>query len=181
MILRGTVARPVNWPLRLTLVALALAVLSPFFYSAEAAQKPFVPKPGTIEQRLDRLEKAMQELTEAIRAMRDTDVANAPPMVVKTVPENGATDVDPNLTEIKVTFNKDMQDGSWSWTQRSSKNFPEVTGKPHYIDKRTCVLPVKLEPGTTYFTSLNSAKFGNFRDETGRSAIPYPLTFTTKK
>jgi RNA polymerase sigma-70 factor (ECF subfamily) len=182
MILKKPVSRRVSWPLRVALASLTLVVLAPFLHSVTAAQKTFVPKAGTIEQRLDRLEKAMQELTEAIHAMRETDLENAPPKVVSTVPENGATDVDPGLTEIRVTFNKDMHDGSWSWTQRSDDSFPEVTGKIHYrADKRTCVLPVKLEPGKTYWIGLNSERFHNFKDEGRRPAIPYPLTFTTKQ
>jgi hypothetical protein len=182
MILRGPVSRRVNWPLRVSLLALALVALPPFFHSVEvAAQKPFVPKPGTIEERLDRLEKAMQELTEAIRGMRAEEKADARPKVVKTIPADGAKDVDPSLTEIKVTFDKDMHDGTWSWTQRSDDTFPEVTGKPHYIDKRTCVLPVKLVPGKSYHISINSERFQNFKDEGRRPAIPYPLDFTTKQ
>ena len=38
----------------------------------------------------------------------------APPVVVKTIPAAGATDVEPGLTEIRVTYSKAMQDGSWS-------------------------------------------------------------------
>jgi RNA polymerase sigma-70 factor (ECF subfamily) len=146
-----------------------------------AAPKPFVPKGGTIEERLDRLEKAMQELTQELRAMRSEEAENAPPVVVKTEPADNATNVDPSLTEIKVTFSKDMHDGTWSWTQRSDDTFPEVTGKPHYVDKRTAVLPVKLQPGKSYHIGINSERFRNFKDEGRRPAIPYPLDFTTKQ
>jgi hypothetical protein len=107
-------------------------------------------------------------------------VANSPPVVVKTVPEAGALDVDPSLTEIKATFSKSMTDGSWSWAQRSDETFPG-SGKPHYEkDKRTCVLPVKLEPGRTYLVMLNSDRFKNFKDADGRPAVPYVLVFQTK-
>ena len=41
-------------------------------------------------------------------------VANMPPVVVKTIPQSGDLEVDPGLTEIRVTFSKDMMDGSWS-------------------------------------------------------------------
>ena len=121
------------------------------------------------------------ERTEELRALRSAEQENAAPKVLKTVPEADAKDVDPALTEIKVTFSKDMRDGSWSWTQRNSENYPEVTGKPHYVDKRTCVLPVKLEPGKTYWIGLNSARFANFKDAEGRPAAPYPLSFTTRQ
>ena len=112
----------------------------------------------------------------------DVTLESVPPVVVKTVPEAGAGAVDPKLTEIKVTFSKDMQDGSWSWVTHSKESYPKVDGKPKYLaDKRTCVLPVKLEPGKTYAIWVNSAKFGNFKDPDGRSAIPYLLVFRTKK
>jgi hypothetical protein len=104
------------------------------------------------------------------------------PVVVKTVPEAGVNDVDPKLTEIKVTFSKEMQDGSWSWSTLSQESFPEMNGKPKYLsDKRTSVLPVKLEPNKTYAIWVNSAKFGNFKDISGQSAVPYLLVFKTKK
>jgi hypothetical protein len=112
----------------------------------------------------------------------DVTLESVPPVVVKTVPEAGAGEVDPNLTEIKVTFSKDMQDGSWSWTTLSKESFPNLDGKPKYLaDKRTCVLPVKLEPGKTYSIWVNSEKFGNFKDPDGHSAVPYLLVFKTKK
>jgi hypothetical protein len=107
---------------------------------------------------------------------------SVPPVVVKTVPAAGVGDVNPKLTEIKVTFSKDMQDGNWSWVMISKESFPRVTGKPKYLaDKRTCVLPVKLEPGKTYAIWVNSEKFVNFKDADGRPAVPYLLVFKTKK
>jgi RNA polymerase sigma-70 factor (ECF subfamily) len=90
--------------------------------------------------------------------------------------------VNPKLTEVKVTFSKDMQDGTWSWVTLSKESFPNVDGKPRYLlDKRTCVLPVKLEPGKTYAIWVNRKKFGHFKDAKGRSAVPYLLVFRTKK
>ena len=108
----------------------------------------------------------------------------APPVVVKTVPEAGADEVDPKLEEIKVTFSKDMRDGSWSWSSFGKENFPKIKdgGKPKYLaDRRTAVLPVKLEPGKTYALWLNSEKFQNFKDADGGPAVPYLLVFKTKK
>ena len=112
----------------------------------------------------------------------DVTLESVPPVVVKTVPEAGAAEVDPKLTEIKVTFSKDMQDGTWSWAMLSKESFPTMDGQPKYLkDKRTCVLPVKLEPGKTYAIWLNSDKFENFKDADGRPAVPYLLVFKTKK
>jgi hypothetical protein len=112
----------------------------------------------------------------------DVTLKSVPPVVVKTVPAAGAEDVDPKTTEIKVTFSKDMEDDTWSWTTLSKESFPKVTGKPKYLkDKRTCVLPVKLEAGKTYAVWVNSEKFENFKDADGKSAVPYLLVFKTKK
>jgi hypothetical protein len=108
---------------------------------------------------------------------------NSPPVVVKTFPVAGSENVDPKLTEIKVTFSKDMLDESWSWVQVSEASFPKVDGKISYEkDKRTCVLPVKLEPDKTYAVWINFAeKFENFKDKDGQAAVPYLLVFKTKK
>jgi len=105
---------------------------------------------------------------------------SAPPVVIKTVPVAGATSVDPALTEIKVTFSKAMQDGTWSWSTWGEETFPEMVGQSKYLsDGRTCVLTVKLQPGKFYATWLNSDKFKNFKDASGRPAVPYLLTFRT--
>ena len=106
---------------------------------------------------------------------------SAPPVVVKTIPEWGAKEVDPALTEIKVAFSKPMLDKSWSSTIISKESFPEVTGQPKYLDDHcTFVLPVKLVAGKTYAILLNSERFKNFKDADGHSAMPYLLVFKTK-
>ena len=113
-------------------------------------------------------------------------VRNSRPAVVKTVPAAGATDVDPNLKEITVTFSKDMMDRSWSVCQTTpAENFPEDPpdgAKMHYLpDKRTCVMPVKLQPGHTYVLWFNRGNYMNFKDSTGKSSWPYELVFETKQ
>ena len=112
----------------------------------------------------------------------EISLETAPPVVVKTQPVAGSTQVDPRTSEIVVKFSKVMQDGSWSWSTWGEENYPETTGQPKYLqDGRTCVLPVKLEPGKTYAIWVNSANFGNFKDAGGRSALPYFLVFKTAK
>jgi len=110
----------------------------------------------------------------------EPSLESAPPVVVKTVPPAGATDVDPSLTQIRVTFSKPMEDGSWSWSTWGEDTFPELIGKPHYLpDGRTCVIYVKLQPDKFYASWLNSERFHNFKDRSGKSAVPYLLTFVT--
>lgn len=109
-------------------------------------------------------------------------IKSMPASVINTVPQSGDPQVDAaKVNEIRVTFSKDMADPGWSWSQISDATFPPATGKPHYEkDRRTCVYPCKLEPGKTYVLWLNSAKFGEFKDADGRSAVPYLLVFETK-
>jgi RNA polymerase sigma factor (sigma-70 family) len=110
-------------------------------------------------------------------------IRSAPPVVIATVPQSGKAGVDAKaVKELRVTYSKTMTDGSWSWSTWGEENFPKTTGKPHYLpDKRTCVLPVALEPGRTYAIWLNSGNFGNFKDREGRPAVPYLLIFESKK
>jgi hypothetical protein len=112
---------------------------------------------------------------------QEITLESAPPVVVKAVPEAGASDVDPSTTEIRITFSQPMEDRSWSWSTVSKESFPKASGKPRYLeDRRTAVLPVKLEPGKTYAIWLNSPKFRNFKGANGESAVPYLLVFKTK-
>jgi hypothetical protein len=117
------------------------------------------------------------------QSAKQVTVKNMPPSVVKTVPAAGATDVDPALKEVSFTFSKDMMDGSWSACQISDETFPKPgDGKMHYLsDKRTCVMPVSLEPGKTYVIWLNRGQFMNFKDTSRNPSIPYLLVFQTKK
>ena len=112
----------------------------------------------------------------------DISLETAPPVVVRTVPVAGSTEVDPALPEIRVTFSKPMLDNSWSWSTFGPEYYPKTTGSPHYVsDRRTCVLPVQLQPGHTYAFWLNSGNFNNFQDAALHPAAPYLLVFRTKK
>ncbi len=113
---------------------------------------------------------------------KEISIQNLPPVVVKTVPESGSLNVDPNTSEIRGTFSKDMRVGGWSCVNLSKDTFPPSAGDPRYEqDKRTFVLPVKLEPGRVYAILINSEKYGNFKDTQGKSAMPYLLVFETAR
>lgn len=108
-------------------------------------------------------------------------VAGMPPVVVQTEPQAGKTDVDPSLSEIKVTFSKPMQDGNWAFVQINKQHYPQTTGRPHYLeDGKTCVLPVKLEPGKCYVLWINKEPYSSFMDAAGHKAVPYLLVFETR-
>ncbi len=82
------------------------------------------------------------------------------------------------LTELEVSFDRDMSKDSFSWTG-GGPSFPRTSGSPRWTDPRTCVLPVVLEPDRVYSLGINGGRFTGFRDLQGRPAEPYPLIFRT--
>ncbi len=104
---------------------------------------------------------------------------DAPPHIIRTTPKVGTTDVDPALKEITVTFDRDMEEG-FSWVG-GGPNFPKSPedAKIHWRDKRTCVMPVKLQPGHFYRVGINSPSHQNFRGENGIPVSPSAMTFRT--
>jgi len=103
------------------------------------------------------------------------------PVIVKTEPAIGATDVDPDLKEIAVTFDRDMSTGGYSWTG-GGEFFPKSPdgALPLWKDKRTCVLPVELKRGAFYRVGINSSSFHNFESEVGAPAETAAVYFATK-
>jgi RNA polymerase sigma-70 factor (ECF subfamily) len=151
--------------------------------AAGAAGETTAPSPArAVSARVEEKAARVEEKAERQGEKKGVSVKDLPPVVVQTVPKAGDTKVDAGkVKEVRVTFSKDMMDKSWTWSQYSEETFPKVTGKVHYAkDRRTCVLPVKLEPGKTYAFWLNSEKFQNFKDADGNSAVPYLLVFETK-
>jgi len=105
---------------------------------------------------------------------------SAGPKILFTKPADGATEVDPSLAEITVTFDQDMGAG-FSWTGGG----PEYPQRPagaqaQWRGKRTCVLPVKLEPGHHYRVGINSPSYRNFCSAGGAPVEPSSINFTTK-
>src|ERR1019366_4051884 len=102
------------------------------------------------------------------------------PTIVSTSPAVGATDIDPGLKEITVTFDQDMS-GGFSWTG-GGPDYPTIPEgqKPQWRDKRTCVLPVKIESGHYYRVGINSSSYHGFRSEAGAAAVPSAIYFTTQ-
>jgi len=103
------------------------------------------------------------------------------PQVVKTSPEVGVKDVDPNIKGITVTFDRDMDTKGMSWTG-GGPEFPPIdeSRKAAWKDARTCAIPVKLEKGTFYRVGINSTSHRNFRGADGTPAPPSVIYFATK-
>lgn len=119
-----------------------------------------------------------------IQADKTISVETMPPSVIKTVPQAGDINVDPAITEIRVTFSKEMMtDNQWSWCNYSPETFPDIdkSGIRYLPDKRTCLLPVKLKAGRTYIIWINTQQYNYFKDKNRNSAIPYLLVFQTRQ
>jgi len=114
----------------------------------------------------------------------DKKVSDALPVVVKTVPAAGDEAVDPGLKEVTVTFSKEMSEKGYSWATDTGRGaqLPSGDNKPTFSkDKKSCSLPVKLQPETTYAVWINGGKFMSFQDTDGNSSLPYLLVFRTGK
>lgn len=103
-----------------------------------------------------------------------------PPKVVKATPDNGDTEVDPSLAEIRIEFDQDMSSKGHSICG-GGPNFPDITAAPHWEGKRTMILPVKLKPDWTYNLSVNCPVAQNTRSAAGEPAEMYPISFSTRK
>jgi hypothetical protein len=116
----------------------------------------------------------------AARAASGASRGQKAPKILFTKPVDGAKDVDPALAEITVTFDQDMDEG-FSWTGSGPEFPPSPEGtKVQWRGKRTCVMPVKLEPAHHYQVGINSPSHQNFRSAAGDSAAPSSIGFTTK-
>ena len=106
--------------------------------------------------------------------------AEGRPNIIATSPRVGETDVNPAITQITVTFDRDMGKG-FSWTGGGADYPPSPAGqRAHWLNKRTCVLPVKLQAAHYYRVGINSKSYRNFRSAGGLSARPTAIYFTTR-
>lgn len=101
-----------------------------------------------------------------------------PPRVIKTVPGNGAQDVEPKLRQIRVLFDQDMNQAGFSICG-GGPQFPEIIGNPRWVNKRMIAMQVKLVPEHNYELSINCPGATNFKSIRGEAAVPYPLQFRT--
>jgi len=103
------------------------------------------------------------------------------PKVVGMTPKNGSTDVDPQLKEIRVTFDRPMDNGNWS-VVCEKKMCPKSAGKVHFDEEcKVFVMPVRLEPDRSYLFWLNSSEFDAFQSREGVPLEPVEVTFRTRK
>jgi hypothetical protein len=112
-----------------------------------------------------------------------TGFAPDAPVVIETTPRDGELEVDANLELITATFSEAMDRDGWSWVTEVGRSAPSITGLPFYIDETTTVLPVRLEPNTTYGIWVNSPddeELRKFTNNAGVSARAHRIRFTTR-
>ncbi len=127
-------------------------------------------------------EKTLTFWNDYIRTTQEERGKKDAPKVIALSPPNGATGVDPNLKEIKVTFDRPMSKTSWSFCQRSYHDFPESLSQPSYDESGTVItLPVQVVPERTYNIYLNSPPYIGFRSAKGGVLQSVHYTFTTGK
>lgn len=102
------------------------------------------------------------------------------PKVVSIEPANGATDVDPAVSEIRIVFDRPMRDGTWS-VVGGGPHFPEITGRSSYdAAHEVLTFPVRLKPGWSYELWLNSGRYQGFASADGVPLAPVHVTFATR-
>lgn len=121
---------------------------------------------------------AAPESAPAADAAAAADPQSAEPKVVSASPDNGVTDVDPSVSELRVVFDQPMNTGGMSIVGGGPK-FPKLNGTPKWENDRTIVAKWTLLPNHHYWLSINNATYTNFRGTNGVSAKPYPIEFST--
>jgi hypothetical protein len=143
-------------------------------YETHRAQYP------TLERFSPRLVKFFDDYAANFK-MSQPDLTARRPRVLSINPTNGDTEVDPLLAQIKVVFDRPMQDRMWSMVG-GGEHFPALDGKPAYDQKRTTwTVPVKLKPDWDYEFMLNSQTYDAFRSDAGVPLEPMTVKFRTSK
>ena len=110
-----------------------------------------------------------------IRNCGRTPSANAP-KIVSVAPADGAKDVDPNLGEITVCFDRPMNMG-WSLT---GDGWPKRIGEPEFdASMKKLTIKVELKPENDYRIGFNSPGYKNFKSAEGIPLRPCSHTFKT--
>ncbi len=105
--------------------------------------------------------------------------ADSVPKIIKMFPENNAEDVDPNISQVYLTFDRPMG-GGMAWASQDNETALDSDGKTFWTeDRRTCVMPVHLKADKTYVALLNCKPFIGFRSEEGVASESVFYTFST--
>lgn len=104
-----------------------------------------------------------------------------PCQVMATFPAQGSTVDALQVTTIRVAFSAPVKTTGYSFVTDPTRGaFPTVVGKAVFESDTSCVLPVRLKPGTVYAVGINWGKFRNFQGSAdGQPCQPYMLIFRT--
>ena len=103
------------------------------------------------------------------------------PKVVSTLPAAG-TAVPGGAITLRVTFDRPMRPGSYSFVRKSRETYPDCgrTRPEQSADRRSFTLPCKVEAGRSYEIWFNSPPYMNFVGEDGTPAEPHRLLFRAR-
>ncbi len=137
----------------------------------EANREQYVSFDRFMPKLVDLLEKNLDEYeAEMIRA----------PKIAAIDPPNGSRDVDPSLTEIKVTFDRAMNAEGYS-VMGGGPTYPELTAIPHWDEEgRVLTIPVELKPNWSFQFWLNRGEFLSIRSAQGIPLRPVMVTLRTR-
>ena len=178
------ITRPRTWRTRwaLLVTALCVCVLATLITNAKPQSKPvYETKPNaSVDTSTQEQEYTVGVPEYETKQKREIDPKRVP-KIIATFPENNAKNVDPNITQVYITFDIPMG-GGMAWAQRSNQtalDFDEDKGIFWTADGRTCVASVKLKSNKTYETLMNVPPFIGFRSEGGMPSDRLFYTFKT--
>ncbi len=106
------------------------------------------------------------------------------PRILSVEPADGATDVDPGLKAIVITFDRPMRDKSWAVMLLGDvDHFPGAAVALAYDKEcRVLTIPLKtLKPDWEYTFGLNSESTAGFVSQEGIPLYPVVIRFKTRK
>ena len=89
--------------------------------------------------------------------------------------------VAPGPLTLRVTFDRPMRRGSYSFVQTSADTYPDCGANAPELsrDRRTFTLRCKVGPGRAYEIWFNRPPYMNFKSEGALPAVPFQLRFRT--
>ncbi len=129
---------------------------------------------------LDQFMPRVVEFFDSLAGKLDAELARLP-RVTKIVPADGAKDVDPDLAELRIEFDRPMNPKGRALMGKKDE-LPVFTGTGRFSDDgKVFTTPIKLEAGRTYKLSINSIWNAGFTSADGLPLDPVQVTFTTSK
>ena len=136
----------------------------------------------TFESFMPRIVSFFDEFAGRVETVKSAYDAKRPKVASVSI-ANGAKDVDPNLTEIVVRFDRPMRKSSptLGYDLRGPRDrFPEI-GKFEFDEQGTSFrMTVKLQPAHDYEITLNRHSGGAFAGTDGILLAPYQIQFRTR-